>query len=41
MVELTLRGETSTAVSRSDRGGLAIKVDSLVTRVALRNALRP
>ncbi len=41
VVEITLRGETSTAVSRSDRGGLAIKVDSLVTRVALRNALRP
>lgn len=41
VVEITLRGETSTAVSRSDRGGMAIKVDSLVTRVALRNALRP
>src|SRR5690606_34920849 len=41
VVEITLRGETSTAVSRSDRGGMAIKGDSLVTGVALRNALRP
>jgi hypothetical protein len=41
LVEITLRGETNSPVSRSDRGALAIKVDSLVTRVALRNALRP
>jgi type II secretory pathway pseudopilin PulG len=41
VIEITLRGETSAPVARSDRGGLAIKVDSLVTRVALRNALRP
>ncbi len=41
VVEITLRGETTSPVARSDRGALAIKVDSLVTRVALRNALRP
>lgn len=41
VVEITLRGETTSPVSRTDRGALAIKVDSLVTRVALRNALRP
>lgn len=41
VVEVTLRGETTAPVSGTDRGALAIKVDSLVTRVALRNALRP
>ena len=41
VIEITLRGETNSAVSRTDRGALAIKADSLVTRVALRNALRP
>lgn len=41
VVEITLRGETASPVARTDRGALAIKVDSLVTRVALRNALRP
>lgn len=40
-IEITLRGETRSAVSRFGAGSQAIVRDSLVARVALRNNLRP